>query len=283
MNVYIHYPSCYVLYSAFTRDSLIGMNEYLNGYTHGPTHIYIGGAWVNDNSVENYFELKSYNKILLFKILWRMGYTRCPSTCSSSDDCVCSVPDEYIEKYTAKGILQSATVIDHLGLNTNESDSYYLGYLRVLENAGNAGEMFTSNAAYDPVFWSVHGTMERLLGLKRILVELGVVTNFDETWGFPTYSSTDSDIYIEGVADWSAVTSNEDLTLPSYNSSASCSGHGEDDTLPFGNFLSEGESYTNIEFYDFMSPWNDDLPYVFHTYDYDYCRIYDIFDFSTAY
>jgi len=151
--------------------------------------------------------------------------------------------------------------------------------LRAIENPGNVGEMFSSNAAFDPVFWTVHGSMERLLGLKRILVAQGKITDFDETWGYPTYDDYETDMYLEGSCDWSAVSSSEDLTLPTCDTSVICSGHNEDDMLPFGNFLSDGESYTNIEFYEFMNPWNDDLPYVYSRYDYDYCDSYDDIDF----
>ena len=42
-----------------------------------------------------------------------------------------------------------------------------------------------------------------------------------------------------------------------------CSGHRADDLLPWGDFLDEGETYTNYGFYEFMSPENDDFPYVY--------------------
>jgi len=279
VEYYSEYPTCSTLYTAFSQTSLSEMNSFLNGGTHGPTHIYIGGAWVNDDSLDDYSTLKSGTKILAFKVLWRMGYTRCPSSCSSGDSCKCSVPDEYIEKYGAETLLKNSTLYYHLGLSSDQDSSYYLGYLRALENSGNAGDMFTSNAAFDPVFWTVHGSMERLLGFKRILIEQGYITDFDETWGYPTYDVLAGDIYLEGSCDWSALSSSEDLTLPTCDTSVTCSGHNEDDVLPFGNFLGKGETYTNIEFYEFMNPWSDDLPYVYSSYDYDYCDTYDDVDF----
>lgn len=284
-EAYTGYPTCSTLLTAFDQDSISNINWYLNGGTHGPTHIYIGGAWVDDDSLDDYPELKDADKILFFKILWRMGYTRCPSSCSDDDDdCKCSVPDEYIEKYGAKAILEAATITDRINLNLdkNGTSSYYLGYLRALEDPGNAGEMFSSNAAYDPVFWSVHGTMERLVGLKRIAYQQGDIDTFDETWGYTSYDSTSGDAYLEGVCDWSNVTSTDDLTLPTCDTSASCYGHGANDTVPFNNFLDIGDSYTNTEFYDFINPWTDDLPYVFDTYLYDYCSEYDNVDFMTT-
>ena len=63
------------------------MNECLNGETHGPVHILIGGAWESTGDPIEWTEamslLKSDFKILLFKMLWRSGFTRCPVNCTS--------------------------------------------------------------------------------------------------------------------------------------------------------------------------------------------------------
>lgn len=29
--------------------------------------------------------------------------------------------------------------------------------------------------------------------------------------------------------------------------------------------------FTNRGFYEYIRPWNDDLPYIYHSYDFDYC------------
>lgn len=60
---------------------------------------------------------------------------------------------------------------------------------------------------------------------------------------------------------------------------ASCSGHEENDILEFSNFLNKGETYTNADFYTFLHPWNEELPYVYDTYDFDYC-IEEGYDFN---
>ncbi len=51
-----------------------------------------------------------------------------------------------------------------------------------------------------------------------------------------------------------------------------CSGHYETDVLEFSDFLGKKETYTNRELYDFIHPWNDDLPYVYDALDFDYCK-----------
>jgi hypothetical protein len=50
-----------------------------------------------------------------------------------------------------------------------------------------------------------------------------------------------------------------------------CPGHNELDVLEFEDFLNKGETYTNGDMYAFIHPANDDLPYVYDTFDYDYC------------
>ena len=59
------------------------MTNCLNGVTHGPVHVLIGGAWGEGSEFDegdmNF--LRNINKVLYFKNLWRSGYTRCPTKC----------------------------------------------------------------------------------------------------------------------------------------------------------------------------------------------------------
>jgi len=50
-----------------------------------------------------------------------------------------------------------------------------------------------------------------------------------------------------------------------------CHGHGANDLLEFGDFIDKGETYTNMEFYKFINPWNAELPYTYDSFDYDFC------------
>ena len=91
------------------------MADCLNGVTHGPVHILIGGTWgegdtfTGDNARDVSF-LEGIDKLLFFKMLWRSGFTRCPVTCDVStktdQSCACSVPDSYIEEYGVKYMLE---------------------------------------------------------------------------------------------------------------------------------------------------------------------------------
>ena len=81
-------------------------------------------------------------------------------------------------------------------------------------HTGSAGEMFTSAASFDPTFWPLHGAAERLIGYKRALLKKGVLSTFDETWGYPEFDKSSGAAYVPGICDWSGVDGVEDLTLP---------------------------------------------------------------------
>ena len=189
------------------------INFCLNGATHGPVHINIGGAWGEGEIFSNgdLDIIRNPNRLLYFKVLWRMGYTRCPTTCEvdptlSADEnkqlCKCAVPDEYISKYGAKYILEDSDLLAKVAKKfTNvvgDDDPKYLTFLRAIEDPGVAGEMFTSAASYDPTFWPLHGAMERLLNLKRIYVAQKEDLVFDEAYGWPEYNPSDPAAYLYG-------------------------------------------------------------------------------------
>ena len=162
----------------------------------------------------------------------------------------------------------------------NESESRYhiQGYtpkmeteawdsiLEALCDPGHAGEMYTSAAPYDPTFWTLHTTAERMLQYRRIQADDG--QELDETWGFDHMNAA-SDVGV--VCDWSSVSDEEGGDkLPTCNAEL-CEGHGETDVLPFTNFLGKGETYTNKEFYQFLHPNNDQLPYVYDSMEWSHC------------
>jgi len=274
MTQYETMPDCSVLQSCFKSTSLADLNDCSNGQTHGPVHILIGGAW-GDGTLfddEDISMVQKPDKLLFFKVLWRMGYTRCPDTCTYGKPCKCSVPQKYIDEYGAEAILKATNVYYALESELkNADDALFLKVLRAVEDPGIAGEMFSSAAAFDPTFWPLHGQLERLLGAKRIMISQGTITDFDETWAFTEYNKASGAAYLNGVCDWSNVAGSGDLTMPTCTMNVICDGHNEDDVLEFTNFLNEDEEYTNKDFYNFIHPWSDDLPYTYDTWDFDYC------------
>ena len=275
MTQYETMPDCSILQSCFKSTTLADLNDCSNGETHGPVHILIGGSWGDGNLFddEDISMVQKPDKLLFFKVLWRMGYTRCPETCSYGIPCKCSVPQQYIDEYGAEYILKTTNVYYALENQLKSAnDELFLKVLRAVEDPGIAGEMFSSAAAFDPTFWPLHGQLERLLGTKRIMISQGTISDFDETWAFTEYNKASGAAYLDGVCDWSQVNGVSDLTLPTCTLGLICDGHNEDDLLEFSNFLNTEEEYTNKEFYSFIHPWSDNLPYTYDTWDFDYCE-----------
>jgi hypothetical protein len=181
-------------------------------------HILIGGAWGEGPIFEDgdLSFVQSINKVLYFKNLWRAGFSRCPSNCvrdaGADTTCKCAIPDDYINTYGASTIMKQAGLWDELEPHVGDKDEeFQVKVLRAIEDPGIVGDMFSSNAAFDPTFWPLHGQIERVLGLKRAKNSMGLVESFDETWAY----GDSSDKYLRGRCDWSEVSSAEDLTLPS--------------------------------------------------------------------
>ena len=59
----------------------------------------------------------------------------------------------------------------------------------------------------------------------------------------------------------------DDATLPTCTVGL-CEGHGADDLLPYEIM---GRRYSNLEFYNAMSPLRDDLPYVYDNFRWSHC------------
>ena len=121
------------------------------------------------------------------------------------------------------------------------------------------GELYTSNAPADPLFWPIHTTAERLLSWKRVLAHKGLV-EFDQTWGYTLPSDTPSDW--GKVCHWDALTADNKLPVCE---TATCPGHNADDVVP------AMPEFTNQEFYEFMDPFNPALPYVYDNFHFKHC------------
>lgn len=202
------WPTCSTMYEAFTQDNLICLNYYLDGVTHGGVHILLGGTW----GAVNQTYMIDFNRLVTFKILWRNGWTRCPTECSSFESCRCSVPQEFLDEFGAEYIIKASNLAGSISL---VQDNDWEGLLTAIEDPGVVGDIFTSNAAWDPLFWPLHGPIERILGFKRIAASSGEVW-FDESWGYPLQRAEAAFL---GTCDWSNIESADDLTMPTCNTS----------------------------------------------------------------
>lgn len=268
-------PGCVDFAEAFEYTSLGRYFSELNGELHGPVHIMIGGQWWIDPAM-NFSATQGGDFLLASKWLWRQGYIRCPETCSEDTPdakCVCSCPSELTTAFnSSKDFLNGTglfTLSDGLfnvwqhfvtsGCRTEE-DCYDV-VKDTLCHVGHAGEMFTSSAPYDPTFWPIHGLADRYLQLKRVMSHENETT-LDETWSYYHDGMSPSDTH--HVCDWSGVEAGS-MEMPTCTP-GSCAGHHEDDLLPMSNFLDQNETYTNKEFLQFISPYNDDIPYVYDSF-----------------
>lgn len=265
-------PDCMLFQRASTNTELSGALQALNGYLHGPVHIMVGGHWSWNKEYDisemssNYSTLSS-SFLLSSKYMWRQGYVRCPEVCSDDTpvtECECSCPADIIGRRSAHQVLTDAGIFNLTSQFEEKSflDSVGLTYSTLLDllcHVGHPGEMFTSAAPYDPIFWSLHGLAERFLTYKRMQAD-SFLALFSTDWGYQ-HDRTASDT--EHRCDWDGVTGME---MPNCYS-GTCPGHKADDLLPMGNFLDQNETYSNQDFFDFTSPQNSDLPYIYDNFD----------------
>ena len=249
----------------------------LNGELHGPIHVMIGGQWafnkhLNVSTGLNELGVTQISTAFLLssKFLWRQGIVRCPEYCSDdtpSRDCTCSCPATTLAGRTAYEVMNETGLFDFVDIFDNSTKLAALGLnfgtlLELICHVGHAGEAFTSAAPYDPSFWPLHGLADRFLALKRLRASQRETT-LDEAWGY-THRNVNvaSDTHL--VCAWEGV--DEAATAP-YQlptcAKGACPGHRAEDMLPMGDFLGSGDTYTNLEFYEFMDPTNTEFPYVY--------------------
>jgi len=281
-------PDCHSFYTFWAQDKMSRINNMFNGATHGPVHVKIGGEWgLGDDKVQF---AKSYgfssNLLLVFKVLWRMGYARCPETCSAVavEECVCTAPKEIYESkgmtardvLTVTGVLKYSTE-DSIYWNDDEGVWHITDYedspglemrifekiLDTLANPGYVGEMYTSSAPSDPTFWLIHPTVERLLNWRRLLKQYHPL---DETWDYfheQSKNPTDNG----WVCDWNDL---DEYSLPNCRKEV-CNGHKKYDELEF-QFLHTDRTFTNWDLYNYIDPTNIDLPYIYDNYRWAHCE-----------
>ncbi len=75
----------------------------------------IGGSWTDESLPTEYYLQHSQQRVLLFKILWRTGITRCPTYCDINDTCRCGIPQALLDKYTPSELLDKALMRETLG------------------------------------------------------------------------------------------------------------------------------------------------------------------------
>lgn len=295
LSMYESFPSCFDIWRCFQSLTASDMNSCLNGYTHGPVHIMIGGSWPPGTNGEQPPIVNDFGYwkvfLLLAKNLWRHGYTECPEFCGKDtpvEFCQCKVASWAVEGQTSYDILTEKTgLMSWIDLYSeqifwDEPTSQYVidNYTKAetlktwdlilasLGNPGHNGEMYTSAAPYDPLFWVLHPTADRLMQYRRYLGMNGTKA-FNQTWGYSHDPMAPSDTGV--ICDWSDVQDKEHK-LPVCHV-GECSGHAKSDLLPF---TIAGKTFTNGEFYQFMRPFNPNTPYMYDNFKWNHCEDYGI-------
>lgn len=300
-NVATSMVSCSEYSSCFSSSSMKEMNSCLNGETHGPVHILVGGEW--DNPEEEFLDKTGYYESppLVTKFLWRKGYLRTPERCGEAETCRASCPSHVYESRgmtpydvlmdvkalhweaaNIKGLIRYNKVTEKFYVAGHEDDeafeaAFWSKMLHAFCDPGYVGEMYTSAAPYDPLFWVIHPAAERLLGWRRMLARIEPDTySLDETWG---YKHQDVIGETGTVCDWSEVRP-ATLDLPTCIKQI-CGGHREGDLLPFQIKL-KGETVklTNAEWMDLTYPENEHVPYMYDEFSLDHCTE-DGYDFGS--
>lgn len=272
---YQHFPTCgqFAAYLSSGSVTFSKIASALNGELHGPVHIMIGGHWGFEDHkaiwdrVHDHGYTTMSDFLLYSKFLWRQGFLRLPETCSIDtphEECMPKCTELITENYTAAEILDLAgfdktfTKYKKLKRVMEDMNVSRTDLLATLCHIGSPGEMFTSAAPQDPTFWPLHGNAERFIQYVRILAANGTIS-YNETWGYH-HQDVPSDTHV--VCDWDDVDSA--TTRPTCYEGA-CPGHKEDDILPFVKLFpsQKDKQYSNAEFYELVSPFNEDLPYAY--------------------
>ncbi|CAM9656131.1 unnamed protein product [Scytosiphon promiscuus] len=291
--------SCDMYQKCFEASTMSSINNCLNGGTHGPVHILVGGEW--NNPEEQMIDHLGYTSAvpLISKYLWRKGYLRTPESCSMEEHgigdgttCRASCPAEVYENLGMKpyDVLMDVHALYWIAEKTSGTiaydkelerfivvghqddedfmDAFWKKMLHSLCDPGHVGELFTSSAPYDPLFWVIHPTADRFLAWRRKLaVNQPDMWALDEAWGYEHGRVTGE---TGTVCNWDDV---EDGTLDVPTCVAGiCGGHNREDTLPFEVMINgEAMKMTNQQWYDFIYPDNDDLPYLYDRFSWDHC------------
>merc|ERR1712000_569461 len=106
-----------------------------------------------------------------------------PESCDEGtafEDCTCYIPDEYFDDYGAYQMLNDTNVFHYL---TSSNGIYYSSDDDLYHYTGITGEMYTSAAPWDPSFWPIHPTADRLVMYRRYLHSTGQLY-LNSTWGY---------------------------------------------------------------------------------------------------
>lgn len=256
-------PDCEDHYKLLQYETFSKFGMDIQYLPHGPVHTLVGGTFGGDDwsmylsNLDYDYETAQSWGIRSFgaaKDMWRLGILECPKVCSLDtppQECKCGCPNitqwieerrsaEVLSKYVHPRFGKAALLQNRRGRDVADD------ILKLFCN-DNAdlwpliGDSLTSSSAFDPTFWPMHPTMDRLFQWRRIN---GLV---DERWDDHTYL---------------------------HNSDGICWGHQENDVLVWSNLFDNSHHYyTNKELYTLFDPSIDDyIPYIYDNFEWLHCE-----------
>jgi hypothetical protein len=253
--------SCSNLYDFITKSTdMYTFTSNAEGLVHGPIHLLTGGVAgtpelinlaKNELGVDALYPEFSdvWTEVVQFFIIVSRAIYRndllvvpeigsCEVGVTSEEDCACTCDATEVIK-----TLRDTTLTTYL------YTSYFTDkQLQTLVNyycTGGIvlGDHASASAASDPSFFSIHGTLERYLQLLRLTEKFT-----DETW--PPREECLFSTSVHAFSD-------------------TCSGHYKDDMLLFGKV--DGQTFTNIEYYNYLDPKKGELSYIYDHFEFDHC------------
>ena len=234
----------------------------LNSAAHGHVHETLGGSWHHDLGAPATpaVLLFAHSVQALSKDLWRAGVLTCAAGCdpgatpAAACGCACAANASASPHAVLRdaGVLASLAYYDGdgrpLGGALRDDDPLYGDALRALCDPGHIGDMFQASSTNDPTFWVLHGNIDRVWHLKRLVA--AARGGYDEAW----------------------------------RADHACYGHNPDDLQPWrAGALSPaggarrrsgaGAYHTNRELYNLFRPADADLGYVYDSFDWPHCGL----------
>jgi len=218
---------------------------------HGSIHILLGGVaggcetaykeGLKDHFTDSAIMNIAQRSAVSVKALWREGYVDFTECTLETQDLCEQVPvtDNHIEMGRVIWELMGGPDADIYVKDKSDPDSYLAVLGKVMGRTKlSIGDMYSSSATMDPLFWVMHTTTDRLNTFKRA----------------KTFAFTDTT--------WSDST---------------CYGHSPGDTLLFdiSSMVGNGDALTNYDLLLASDPLSDSygLNYIFDSFDYSHCDV----------
>jgi hypothetical protein len=252
-----------------SAQSLADFNDAGGSQVHGAIHMFTGGQSntldmvprlaniFNRGEARTPAELNQYwaAGVSFFdatvKRLYRYKLYHCPSSCSSSDSmesCMCTCDTAEIMDSTMMHLFKGRMKEwEEWGLDGKDTLEKMLNLLCDDYHNIVHGDHASSASASDPSFWFIHGPIERWL---QAMLMNDYFT--DESW-VPAVFTNNIHPFTE-----------------------TCFGHHATDKLAFGEV--DGNDFTNKQYFDYLNPTSNNLPYVYDNLKWDHCKVlgYDI-------